>query len=130
MNKAFCSRLKLLVTVLSVALLSTGCTKGIVAAIWADNEYICTATDLVFHLEGSSAAQKGYVRVNDSDRVDAGYQFSGIESTWYWGGYGLGGDTVFHITRHQYKIKVSQTGEGIYFNRITNTKTMLKCKKS
>lgn len=82
---------------------------------------------MVFRLEGASQYQKGYIRVNDSDRVATLYQDSGVESRWFWGSYVNNDSTIFDNSKYRYKIMVEASGSGIYFNTERDTKVLLTC---
>lgn len=118
--------------ILLLVLFSSGCSveavKSARASVYADKEYICSSQNLNFQLEGSSDYQQGYIRVNDSNRIQTHYQDAGVESTWYWGAYVNETDTVLNNTRYKYKLVITPTGEGVYYNKGTDTKTILSCK--
>ena len=82
---------------------------------------------MIFRLEGASEYRKGYVRVNESDRVKTSYQGSGVESRWYWGEYVNSNSTIFDNLNYRYKIIVDASGTGIYFNTERGTHVSIFC---
>lgn len=81
----------------------------------------------MFRLEGASLYGKGFIRVNDSDRVSTLYQDSGVESRWHWGSYVNNDSTIFDNPKHRYRIIVEASGSGVYLNTERGSKVLLTC---
>lgn len=106
---------------------SVATQRSLQASIYADKSYECSGGNMVFKLEGASSFQKGYMRVNGSERVPTYYQDSGVESRWYWGAYSSKDSTVFDNTKHRYKLIVEASGSGVYYNLERNKVISLSC---
>lgn len=130
MNR-YLSKAPIALLAIVVVTLLAGCSaatnRSIQASLYADKTVTCTSGSMTMILEGSSYHHKGFIQVNGSDRVETAYQDSGVESSWYWGGYSVSGEYVFNNTRYKYKVIASATGSGYYIDALTNTKTPLSC---
>ena len=116
------------VGIISLVGCSAATNRSIQASLYADKTVRCTSGNMKMVLEGSSYHKKGFIQVNGSERVETAYQDSGVESTWYWGGYSVSGEDIFNNTRYKYKAIVSATGEGVYISALTNKNTPMSCK--
>ena len=111
--------------------LTTSCTtsfrRGFEAFVYADKTYKCTGGNMVFRLEGAAEFQKGYIQVNNSDRVLTLYQDYGVESQWFWGAKVNNSSTVFDIEKPHYILVVEASGAGVYLNSEKGSEVSLSC---